>query len=232
MKNFLRSLYASLIDAARRVVYFALRNLPARYYQPVYGRRALGVAPTDSVARACNDRWEAIAPHLGEGESVLDIGCNLGFFTLSAAERDCLAVGVDFDPFYVTACRAIASSTGATGAIFIRAEADRDFVSRLPVFDSVFNFSVFHHWVRHYGEDRAKDIMRQLAPKCRRMFFETGQSDELGASWHDRLRFMGDDPEKWITEFLREIGFRRVTNLGQFATGLTPVERHLFLAEK
>src|SRR5690242_8806459 len=53
--------------------------------------------------------WRAIAPALPQdlsGKSVLDVGCNAGFFSLELKRRGAARVlGVDFDPRYLQQAR-------------------------------------------------------------------------------------------------------------------------------
>ena len=109
---------------------------------------------------------------------------------------------------------------------------DKDFIASMPTFDVVLNLSVFHHWVKMYGPDDAQDMMRALAGKCSMMIFETGQSNEVGTKWQEKLSFMGDDPQEWGKDFLQGLGFKTVEVIGTFPTGLTDVDRYLFLAKK
>lgn len=52
-----------------------------------------------------NDRWNAVAPAFPEsfaGKSVLDVGCNAGFFSFKAAERGADHVcGIDYNERYI-----------------------------------------------------------------------------------------------------------------------------------
>lgn len=116
--------------------------------------------------------------------------------------------------------------------LFVKAMMDPEFVRTMPSFEVVNNLSVFHHWVKAYGADQAQEMMRELASKSDMMFFETGQPDEKGTKWADKLSFMGEEPQSWIERFLREIGFSQVETIGTFDTGLTDIKRTLFVAKK
>ena len=118
-------------------------------------------------------------------------------------------------------------------AVFARIDIDKHSIAGLPRVDLVICLSIFHHWARRLGEESAKDIMRQLAARTRRyMVFETGQPDEIDTDWAKDLSFMGADHDGYVLNMLREIGFERTTNLGQFPTSISPVPRNLYLAEK
>lgn len=229
MKRHLQKIYDLLVKTVYRLIFFFISALPFKTYQPVYGSRRTG-----DLTRPCEDRWSKIAPHLEKkaAGSVLDIGCNLGYFSFMTSEKGYTALGIDLGSFYITACNAIRSATGAKKTFFLKANIDGDFLETMPHFDVVFNFSVFHHWVKAYGEEQSKAMMRRLADKCRMMFFETGQSNEEGTKWQSKLAFMGENPDEWVQSFLKEIGFNNVQIIGTFPTGLTKVQRNLYMARK
>jgi len=227
MKNHLKKAYDLFEAGLCKILFMMLEYAPVTFYQPLYG------SDKQETTRACADRWTAINPHIGmQPGSVLDIGCNLGFFTFMASEKNKMATGVDADPFYIMACRIIAREQEADGAHFIKDMVTIDFLQRMPSYDIVFNFSVFHHWVKAYGDAQAKEMMVILAGKCKTLFFETGQPDEAGTKWAEKLSFMGDRPDEWIAGFLKEIGFASVDVIGTFETGLTSTKRYLFCAKK
>ena len=228
MKAVFRTFCEKWVFVWSRLLYVLLVHSPIRTYQPIHGQDEHGRQTT----RVCQDRWSSIQPHLGSGQSVLDVGCNIGYFSFKAAEAGNVAFGLDFDILYIATCRIIRESTGETGAQFLRQRIDLEYIERMPRFDAVFNFSVFHHWVKLYGEQHSRDMMRGLADKCRVMFFETGQSNEVNTSWSDKIEFMGPDPRAWTIRFLKEIGFSSVDVIGTYPSGLTDVDRYLYLARK
>lgn len=228
MKRYFKKIYTVSVWLFAKALLFVLNTLPFKLYQPLYG-----MMNKPQVTRSCEDRWNAMAPHLPEGPgSLLDIGCNLGYFTFKAAEKNKMAFGVDADPFYLITCNAVKNTQKIDNVHFLKGLIDKAYLEQMPSYDAVFNFSVFHHWVKAYGADEAQDMMRILASKCSTLFFETGQPDEEGTKWAEKLSFMGDDPQAWIKSFLQEIGFTQVELIGTFATGLTEVDRYLYCGKK
>ncbi|MCB9991204.1 MAG: DUF1698 domain-containing protein [Rhodospirillales bacterium] len=227
MKHYWKKLYAGLSWAFYKLLLVVLNLLPMKLYQPLYA------SPKAYTTRDCHDRWTAIEPHLPQGPgSLLDIGCNLGFFTFKASEKEIMAFGVDADPFYLMTCNAIKTTEKIDHIFFLKGMIDKKYLEQMPSYDTVFNFSVFHHWVKAYGAEEAQEMMRILAGKCNTIFFETGQPDEAGTKWAEKLSFMGDDPKSWIAQFLKEIGFKNVEVIGTFSTGLTAVDRYLYCGKK
>ncbi len=227
MRNHIKKLYAGLFTLAYHLVYWCEATLPFfKLYQPIYGSDM-----DDKSVRGCEDRWKAMEPHLSGKGALLDIGCNIGYFSFKAAEKGHSSFGVEADPIYFSTCQAIKSVHSAENAHFIKGWVDEDFLNHAPSFNTVINLSVFHHWVKNFGPEKAQDMMRTLAGKCDNIVFETGQSNEL-TSWADKLSFMGDDPKKWITDFLKDIGFKKVEVIGTYLTGLSAVQRYMFFASK
>jgi O-antigen chain-terminating methyltransferase len=230
MKRFIKRFYGIIISLMYKGVYLVISYLPIfKFYQPVFGKEEKSKA----VTRACLDRWEAIAPFLRETKgSVLDIGCNIGYFSFMASKGGCFSYGVEANDFNITCCHAIKAETLVENCVFMKEKVDMDFVRKMPSFDVILNLSVFHHWVKVYGDQQSIEMMKILASKCRAMIFETGQSNETCTKWHQKLFFMGKYPDKWIQSFLYEVGFQDVKIIGTFPTGLTDVDRYLFLARK
>ena len=229
MKRHLRKIYGLTISLTYRLVYLALCHIPAfKLYQPVFG-----FDKSLSLTRDCEDRWEVFSKYFPEEKgSVLDIGCNLGYFTFKSAEMGHFAHGIEYDNFNITSCNAIKSVTKSDNCVFIKHLIDSDYTQTMPHFDTIINLSVFHHWVKAYGEEGAKEMMKNMADKCNCLIFETGQPNEVGSQWPKHLAFMDDAPDQWIETFLKEIGFTSVEMIGTFATGLTKTERFLFVAKK
>ena len=87
-------------------------------YQPIYSRR-WGVE--DSALRGCEDRLRAFTAKLPGGPiSVLDFGCNIGFFVFSLAERGGACVGIDAGRKEVIAAKALRLSANRKTLRFYR----------------------------------------------------------------------------------------------------------------
>jgi SAM-dependent methyltransferase len=222
-------MYKSMIN----IVFFVQKSLNVTHnHQSDYQQGSILVK--NSVGRDTNDRYNAILSNIDEyPKSLIDLGCNKGVFVLKAAAKNSFAVGVDHDWFEIIWAEAYANKNNISSAIFMNAEINLSFVNKLPNFDMIICTSIFHHWVRIYGRSEAFNMMRVIASKTNTyLVFETGQNNETSTRWHDKLDFMGDDYEKWIVDFLLEIGFNEVKAAGQFSTLLSDVKRTLFVAKK
>lgn len=210
------------------IYWFVLYTPLVRLYQPLFKAKS-----NKLLTRACADRWNAFSSHLPKKPTpVLDVGCNIGYFSFKCAEQGRFVFGVDSHISNITICNAIKSKTAMNNSIFIKQFVDDKFIAQLPDFDVIIHLSVFHHWVKQHGLDKAKLMMKDLTQNTSCLVFETGQSTEKGSQWEMVLAFMGEAPEQWIENFLKDLGFQSIENIGTFATGLTQIERFLFVARK
>jgi hypothetical protein len=171
---------------------------------------------------------------------VLDVGANVGFFSLSFAERGAIAYAVEAEALNERIGRIASNSLGESAGTFvpIRLWCRQETVGSLPDSNITLCLSIWHHWVRNLGLDNASLILAQLVRKTSdALFFDTGEN-EMPADYN--LPFRGQDAKAWLTDYLND--FDSVLNvkcLGTF-TAFVPnsdekcgdVRRHLFVIEK
>lgn len=147
------------------------------------------------------NKWAQIAPHVPDnlsGATVLDIGCNAGYYSLALARRGAQVFAVDHDQHYLSQAAWVAAECGLAHRITLRRSnvyglrRGRDGLPHM--FDIVLFMGVLYH-LRYplLGLDLA-------AERCKRLFvFQTLQTadaetaktpDDL--SLHDRQRL--DEP--------------------------------------
>lgn len=183
--------------------------------------------------RDCCDRLEAFADLIPEEPfSFMDLGCNTGYFVFCLAERGGFGLGIDVGRNEIMVCQTLAALHRVKNVAFSRLPLSPDNVFSLPTVDMVVFLSLFHHFVRYFGQESALTMLSDIAGKAKRyLVFETGQPDE-GSSWAKELSFMGEHPGAWGEDMLRSLGFDRVHRLGKFATSVSKVKRHLLLGER
>ena len=94
------------------------------------------------------DRWAAIEPFLDDlaGKTVLDIGCNAGFFAMRVKERGAArVVGIDIDPLVLRQARFLSERTGLEVELYERSAYD---ILDWGPFDIVLCLGVLYH-LRH-----------------------------------------------------------------------------------
>jgi len=188
----------------------------------------------DDTCRLCSDRFETVSKLLPDVSqpTVMDIGCNIGYFIFKMSERGGFGIGFDIGRNEIMAARAIACINKVNNVGFSQFNVTPETVEALPSVDVTFCLSIFHHWVRYYGLKGATRIMNTIFEKTNVIVFETGQSDEVSMSWAEQLAFMGNDPKEWVQKFLIELGFDKVLYAGKFDTSVSDVKRNLFVGIK
>ncbi len=125
-----------------------------------------------NVARLLGDERRALLPPLetlraaglAPGQTVVDLGCGPGYFTIPAAElvgEQGRVYGVDVQPEMVAACRRRAAEAGAT-----RVEVVRSDESRVPLPDAIAD-RVLLAFVLHEADDQQAllgEVRRLLKP--------------------------------------------------------------------
>lgn len=208
------------------ILWFARKNI-INTYQPVWDESA------SNADRSCSDRWDVIKPMLPVANySFLDIGAQIGYFTLSAANVGACAIGIERDPYFIAMANAQAIQKKVKHIGFLHMDITPDMLAALPKVDVTCCLSVFHHWVREYEFTGADKIFSKVCENTEALIFETGQSDEPVPEWQHKLAFMGENPQQWIEQYLKEKGFTTIKMLGQFGTHLTKTKRVLFYATK
>lgn len=196
-------------------------------YQPIWN------ATKTTSNRVCADRWQVMEKFLPtESYSFLDIGAQIGYFTLQAANKGALAIGIERDPYFLALAQAQTVANKINSASFISLNITPTSISALPQVNVTCCLSVFHHWVREYGYAGADKIFSKICANTQELFFETGQGNEPVIEWQHHLSFMGENPIEWIGHYLKEKGFSFVEHLGNYPTHLSNVERALYFARR
>lgn len=231
-----------LIDGLDRL---RLRLLTRRY---VFDRPRLKYHPLpfvgldDSGRKGGSlSRFAAIAGCLDNasisGGSVVDYGCNVGYFSLAFACRGFFAFGVDENREALDLACTAARLSRIQLFCPINLRVTTDTLPLLPSADIALVLSIWHHWVRGEGLATATNLLRRIFDKTGRvLFFDTGEC-EMPAEYG--LPFADTDPRTWLEAYLRDELQGEVQWLGRhaaFAPGgdehTAKVERNLFAVKK
>lgn len=189
-------------------------------------------APEHPLGSFLSDLWATVLPAFPEdmtGKTVLDIGCNAGFYTFKLAERGARVTGIDHDPHYLKQARYAAEVLGHDVELLELEAYDVRNLGRK--FDYVLFMGVLYH-LRYplLGLDRVHDVVGE------RLVFQTmvrGSLEPMEVAedyafeeesiFHDprfpRLfflehRYAGDPTNWWVANesaaaaLLRTAGFR------------------------
>ena len=206
-------------------------------YQPTHNPHRLYLVRAESIARASDDRVLAVQDHIDPDtvHTYMDIGSQLGYFLfkICGLKKGILGYGMEMDSIACHYSNALVFLNDLQGISFINSKLTTSSVKGLPSCDMISFLNVFHHIVHFDGFDAADAIMRELYKKCGTHFiFETGQFDEKGYYWNESLKFMGEDPERWIQDYLLTIGYKHVTLAGRFPSHLSDQKRAFFICTK
>lgn len=154
-----------LIIAGHEFTYYNLARIFPFFGGPVYQKTRM---------YSTIERWEKIDKHLTKDDkTLLDIGCNAGFFTVFAARKGIFSLGVDMFTNQFTPSKKYAAKQFVKNENlgFIQMKIDLRTIKLLPVYDVILLLSVYHHWYIHYGK---KDAERMLGhfKGAKKIFFE------------------------------------------------------------
>jgi hypothetical protein len=216
--------FAAVDDVLDRLR-FRLDTLPNGLYQPVPGLPARAARATGSESR-----WSAIEPLVDrlDVRSAVDIGACEGYFAVKLGAAGVPTIAVESMPSNYRTALLAARRTGNVGVLALEVTPQNAFT--LPAADCVLCLSVWHHFVRIHGFDRATAMLEDLWALTRRVLvFDTGEN-EMTPDYG--LPAMTPDPRTWLTGYLAETcRTGTVEHLGvhrAFEPGGAPCERNLF----
>jgi methyltransferase (TIGR04290 family) len=93
-------------------------------------------------------KWDELLPHLPAdltGWSVLDIGCNAGFYSFALAQRGARVTAIDADEHYLAQARWASRQLGLEGVVEFRQRQVYDLARLEGAFDLVLFMGVFYH---------------------------------------------------------------------------------------
>jgi cyclopropane fatty-acyl-phospholipid synthase-like methyltransferase len=164
--------------------------------------------------------------------SYLDIGSQIGYFVFILGQKyNLVAQGIEMEPVTTNYANSIVRLNDIKNTSFTNAKLTWELAEKLPYFDLISSLSVFHHTVHFDGFEAADKIMKTLAKKCNYLAFETGQFDEKGYYWSEDLSFMGDDPNQWVIDYVKSLGFEIISSK-DFGTHLSDKSRKFVCAKR
>jgi SAM-dependent methyltransferase len=196
------------------LVYNAQRLSPYKFrsYQPMPWI-GLTTRKRDASTLA---RWEAIESNLDITHgSVMDIGCNLGYFILRLAEKGFYGIGIDTEYGNVKIAQYAQRKAGIENAAFSNMSVTPGNVEVLPEVDVLIFFSVWHHWIVAYGLEKALEMLSIIWGKTRHvMFFESGEDTEI------QILQITEEPAHWVrTRLEQACPDGTISVIGKFSRG-------------
>lgn len=198
----LKSIYKIHIFVVLKMFFLLNRLGIITFYQPL---PQLCIKTNAARTEKTFIRWEAIKWELPtEPMSVLDIGCNAGFYSINLAKFGHFVTGIDnhvWSLFVFYAKEALKIPNLALSDLFLTPEN----IKTLPNYDCILLLSVFHHWCVAYGTDAALKMLDDVYKRTNKiLFFETAQTDTASEKYRAVLPYMGDSPELWLHNYFKQ----------------------------
>ncbi|HYW08208.1 MAG TPA: class I SAM-dependent methyltransferase [Longimicrobium sp.] len=192
-------------------------------YRPLRGRLPRYPIPELRIAPRAND-------------VLLDVGCNWGRWSVSAARRGFHVIGVDHNVEALLAARRVARESGVR-AHFVAGDA-RALPFRSAAFDVVFSYSVLQHLPRNEARRAFREIARVMRPGGRSLV-QMANAFGVRSLTHILRRgaraAVGMEVRYWrpatlVAEFSAAIGPTRLTADGFGGLGVQPADADLLPA--
>lgn len=212
--NFLTKINKSLqfrIDTTR-----FLFDKPKYDYQPLPW---IGIEKAEIRGEATYERWEKIQSYLKDSKTLKDIGCCVGFFCHKAAESlNMHTIGIDNNDQFLRIARYTKQYViNGENESFYNMTMDKNNVETLPQTDATILFSLWHHWVFHYGLETATQMLKIVWSRTNHvLLFESGE-EETQVEFNLPFDKKASD---WLMDYLiSNLDDAEVERVGEFSVG-------------
>jgi tRNA (mo5U34)-methyltransferase len=193
----------------------------------------LQTAPNHVLGDFPGCKWAVLSPELPEqldGWTVLDVGCNAGFYTFELASRGARVTAVDCDPKYLRQAEWACAQFGLEERVSFRRMQVYDLAREAEPYDLVLFMGVFYH-LRY--PTLALDIVSRLAKRLLVFQTMTLPGEEIcdipldldldervvlrDPGWphmaYVEQRIMGDPTNRWVPNHAAVLALARSTGL-------------------
>ena len=155
---------------------FFVDTRPALPYQPLpwldlhTARRETGV----------QTRWDAMVPVIDDvrAESAVDVGCNVGYYTIMLGRKGIPTVGIESNRRYVRILMHAIAELQLENVGTLNMQVTPETAALVPRTDCILLLSVWHHIVRERGLDAATSVLARIwSHAAKVLFFETGETE-------------------------------------------------------
>lgn len=168
--------------------------------------------------RDSEQNWQMIESQIGDSRNALDVACDAGFYSLKLAQMGLFVVGFDILASSLKKATQDAQKKGLSNDVyFLEMALTPENVLKLPQFDSILCLSVYHHFFRLYGEENAKEMIRNLFRISKKQLFLQIPS-KIGKYGNGfSIDFNGDKDltEKYIRDIFLEVSESKVVYIGK-----------------
>ena len=180
---------------------------------------------TQVPSRVSSSRLNMILERVGSvrGATVLDLGCNVGYYALQLAKRGATGTGLDKRADYIELANEVAALYQLP-AKFYEAELTPEFLETLaPHYDIALCFSVFQWIAAGLGARKAASFLSALSEKVTHLFFDVAVNSGKAC-----LTAPKGQEKQFVATLLREnTTFSRIEHVGDVEPYRNSV-RHVF----
>ena len=219
--------------------FFRWQLLNSYSYLPVEGLSTLGCARFASSGQKARLIREVLEQQAGgrRGLSMLDVGCNNGYFALQLAKEGHFVLGIDPFEHAIEVAEFARVRARLANAAFVCARVDEEALLRLPRVDVALLLSVFQKWCAQYGFERSTAMLKILWAKTAScLFFECSDSLDSIEQFRVHLPDMGRTKEacrRFFERFLQSsLPACTVEYLGGLPLEYRAEERFLFVVRR
>lgn len=214
IKNYLTNINRHLQFRIDTTKYFF--DKPSFDYQPLPW---VGINKAVIRGEATYSRWEEIEKYLKNYKSLKDIGCCVGFFCHKAAETYGMnAIGIDSNERFIRIAQYTKKYVqNGKSEFFYNMLINENNAEILPQTDVTILFSIWHHWVLHYGLEKATKILKIVWSKTNHvLLFESGE-EEIKEKFKLPFNKKASD---WLLDYLlSNLNNVKIQKVGKFSVG-------------
>jgi len=182
------------------------------------------------------ENWMMIEQQIhNEAKNLLDIACDIGFYSFRAAQKGIFTVGFDILHHSIKKANQQVHNKNQENIAFMNLSLNPSNVSLLPKFDVILCLSVYQHFCRIFNEENARKMVAGIFSKCEKQFFFQipSKKNKYGPDFSSDFQNEKEKIERYIFDLFSEIGDCSVSLIGK-KNEKPPTEpyRYLFLIER
>ena len=187
---------------------------------------ALHADRVDSGERDCSQRWDVLLPELTTAMTCLDVGSNLGYFAIKAAQlpNRPFVLSLESDPVIASRQARLLGEHDLTNVLLVQAALDARstaaWAEACDWFDVTLLLAVLH-WM-----DDPAAVLAALSVMSARLVVELPDPADAGSCNREFLQEMGD-PGTWCSR----VTGREVRSLGRVDRHTSATQSHLLVIE-
>ncbi|MBF9020231.1 hypothetical protein HKCCA1058_05910 [Rhodobacterales bacterium HKCCA1058] len=181
-----------------------IKKLPEVYQPITLGQTVIAAGKRDNAY----ERYNAIKQYFKDGQTILDVGSNAGFFSIELAKDfpNSLIVSVEGNIHYAKIQRELIIDQKINNIVLVNSYLDIDWIERARdacvFFDNILLLSVIHHF------PDPKNVMRKLSSISRAMLMEMPDPNEKNVCGKHRIKDLDFDFISDLKKNFQELDYK------------------------